>query len=188
MELALSTLPDLILLDWMLPDLPGTEVCRRLRRQPALEDTPIIMVSARGEEIDRVVGFEVGVDDYVCKPFSVRELLLRIKVILQQSSAPHAPTDFGILQMDLDNNRVIVSHEPVQLTEPECALLRELANRPGKVIPRETLLRIVWSDEHVSVSAVDSQIKRLRHKLGEASSMIQTVRGVGYTLTAKRRK
>jgi two-component system, OmpR family, phosphate regulon response regulator PhoB len=183
--------PDLILLDWMLPDLPGTEVCRQLRRGSDAPGTPIIMVSARGEEIDRVVGFEIGVDDYVVKPFSVRELLLRVGAILARRTAPEpteALAELGPLRLDLEGYRIFVSGEEVGLTDLETQLLRVLAAARDRVVRREDLLREVWGpDNAVTTAAVDSHVKRLRTKLGDAGRYLQTVRGVGYTLSTAER-
>lgn len=183
--------PDLVLLDWMLPDLPGTEVCRQLRRNEDTAGTPIIMVTARGEEIDRVVGFEIGADDYVVKPFSVRELLLRVNAILGRRAQPTEVEDVsevGPLRLDLDGYRVFAEDEEISLTDLETRLLRVLASARDRVVRREDLLREVWgSSGNVTTAAVDSHVKRLRTKLGEAGRLIQTVRGVGYTLSAAER-
>jgi len=191
LEAVRNPVPDLILLDWMLPDMPGTEVCRQLRRQEETQSTPVVMVTARGEEIDRVVGFEVGVDDYVCKPFSVRELLLRVNAILSRRTPP-APApgiaEVGDLRLDLDGYRVVVAGEEVALTDLETRLLRVLAAAVDRVVRREDLLREVWGpDGGVTTAAVDSHIKRLRTKLGHAGRYLQTVRGVGYTLSTDER-
>jgi len=184
---AAATTPDLVLLDWMLPDRPGTDVCRHLRQTPETATVPVIMVSARGEEIDRVVGFELGVDDYVTKPFSVRELLLRIQAILGRRQGPKgAPdTDIGPLRLDLAGYRVFIDGEEISLTDLETQLLSVLASERDRVVTREDLVRQVWgSDKGVTTAAVDSHVKRLRTKLGAAGSVLRTVRGVGYTLTA----
>lgn len=191
LEAVRSYTPDLVLLDWMLPDRPGTEVCRHLRRQPATSTVPIIMVSARGEEIDRVVGFELGVDDYVTKPFSVRELLLRINAILSRSTHSRAPSideQIGNLRLDLGGHRVFLDDEQISLTDLETRLLRVLATHRDRVVRREALLTDVWGpDSAVTTAAVDSHVKRLRTKLSSAGRLIQTVRGVGYTLSTAER-
>ncbi|MFK7931533.1 MAG: response regulator [Myxococcota bacterium] len=184
---AAAVTPDLVLLDWMLPDRPGTEVCRQLRQTPETADVPVIMVSARGEEIDRVVGFELGVDDYVTKPFSVRELMLRIAAILGRRNTPtaaNAPSVFGPLKLDLDGYRVFLAGEEIRLTDLEARLMTVLSQAHDRVVSREDLVRQVWgSDKGVTTAAVDSHVKRLRIKLGDGGRVIKTVRGVGYTLT-----
>lgn len=183
---------DLVLLDWMLPDRPGTDVCKEMRRSADTADTPVVMLTARGAEIDRVVGFEIGADDYVTKPFSNRELLLRVQAILARR-APSEPVDapasvLGPLRLDLDDYRVFVNGDEVSLTDRETRLLTALAKAQDRVVKREDLLRTVWgSDTSVTTAAVDSHIKRLRIKLGAAGDLLQTVRGVGYTLSAARR-
>jgi two-component system phosphate regulon response regulator PhoB len=183
--------PDLVLLDWMLPDRPGTEVCRQLRQTESTATVPIIMVSARGEEIDRVVGFEIGADDYVTKPFSVRELLLRIQAILTRRAAgrpPEVDEEVGELRLDLAGHRAYWRDEVVSLTDLETRLLRVLSAVQDQVVPRDQLLREVWGpDSEVSTAAVDSHVKRLRTKLGDAGRLLQTVRGVGYTLSTDER-
>ncbi len=176
--------PDLILLDLMLPDLMGTEVCRRLRSNPATKDTPIIMLTARGEEIDRVVGFEVGADDYVTKPFSVREVVLRVSAILRRTDPPEDAAreiSFGVLRIDRGGHRVWVENEEVQLTALEFRLLDTFVARKGRVQSRDVLLSDVWGIAAVSTTrTVDTHVKRLREKLGVAGQYIETTRGVGY--------
>lgn len=179
--------PDLIVLDVMLPDLSGIEVCRRVRREPLTSRVPVIMVTAKGEEVDRVVGFEVGADDYVVKPFSPRELMLRVGAILRRS---HPGEDqgrevlvFGELVIDVPAHRVMVSGEEISLTALEFKLLLDLAMRRGRVQSRDALLERVWGyAAGVETRTVDTHVKRLREKLGEASQYIETVRGVGYRL------
>jgi len=175
---------DLVLLDLMLPDIPGTEVCRRLKSNPATSAVPVVMVTAKGEEIDRVVGFELGADDYVVKPFSVRELILRAKAILRRSDSPDSQSerfDFGCLRVDRAAHRAWVDGEEVSLTALEFRLLLMLHDRRGRVLSRDTLLDEVWG-AHVDVTArnVDTHVKRLREKLGNAGEYVETVRGVGY--------
>lgn len=181
--------PDLVLLDLMLPDGSGTDVCRVLKTTPATRAVPVIMVTARGEEIDRVVGFEIGADDYVVKPFSVRELILRVKAILRRSEgdAPAGEGDllFGCLRIDRGAHRVFVSEREVVLTALEFRLLITLIERKNRVQSRDTLLSDVWGlHMHVETRTVDTHIKRLREKLGEAGDYVQTVRGVGYRFAA----
>ena len=176
--------PDLIVLDLMLPDLMGTEVCRRLRADPKTRSTPIIMLTARGEEIDRVVGFEVGADDYVVKPFSVREVVLRVGAILRRTEPSEASPEevtFGVLRIDRGGHRVWVDGEEVQMTALEFRLLDTFVSRKGRVQSRDVLLSDVWGIEAVSTTrTVDTHVKRLREKLGVAGAYIETIRGVGY--------
>lgn len=177
--------PDLVLLDLMLPDIQGTEVCRSLRAQPATQDVPVIMLTAKGEEVDRVVGFELGADDYVVKPFSMRELLLRIQAVLRRRQAAPAAAEeelvAGNLRIDVPGHRVFVSEREVQLTAMEFRLLNTLLLRRGRVQTREMLLSDVWEmNPEIDTRTVDTHVKRLREKLGEAAPLIETVRGVGY--------
>lgn len=176
--------PDLIVLDVMLPDLPGTEVCRRLRGDPRLADTPVLMLTAKSEEVDRVVGFELGADDYVTKPFSPRELTLRVQAILRRSGTPreaHDILEHGNLRIDRDRHRCWVDDAAITLTAKEFRLLCSLMSRAGRVMTRESLLDEVWgSDITVTVRTIDTHLKRLREKLGRAGDLVETVRGVGY--------
>jgi len=183
-EAARAPVPDVILLDLMLPGLSGLEVCRRLRAQEATRQVSIIMLTARGSEMDRVVGFELGADDYVTKPFSVRELMLRVGAVLRRREAP-APGGqvrvFGRLRLDGPAHRVWVDDREVSLTALEFRLLDTLLERRGRVQDRERLLADVW-DIHADVTTrtVDTHVKRLREKLGPAGEYIETLRGVGY--------
>jgi two-component system, OmpR family, phosphate regulon response regulator PhoB len=176
--------PDLILLDLMLPDTSGTELCRRLREMERAREIPVIMLTAKGEEIDRVVGFEVGADDYVAKPFSVRELLLRVRAILrraQRSESEPEVVRFGVLRVDREGHRAWVSDEEVTLTALEFRLLSAFLSRRGRVQTRDALLSDVWGiDADVTTRTVDTHVKRLREKLGEAGNYVETLRGVGY--------
>ena len=176
--------PDLILLDLMLPDMSGTDVCRELRSNGKTKDVPIVMLTARDDEIDRVVGFEVGADDYVTKPFSMRELLLRIKAILRRMEAPRRPEAelvFGRLRVDTAAHRVWVDGDEIQLTALEFKLLITFLNRRGRVQTRDALLHDVWGHTPgLPTRTVDTHIQRLRKKLGPASDYIETLRGVGY--------
>lgn len=178
--------PDLVLLDLMLPDISGTEVCRGLRADERTRDVPILMVTARGEEIDRVVGFEVGADDYVVKPFSVRELILRIRAVLRRSRAGQADdapreAQFGRLRIDAEGHGAWVDGEPVTLTALEFRLLVTLLRRRGRVQTRDTLLADVWGvDPDLTTRTVDTHVRRLRQKIGPAADYIETLRGVGY--------
>jgi two-component system phosphate regulon response regulator PhoB len=175
---------DLIILDLMLPDFSGTELCRRIKQNPQTAQIPIIMVTAKAEEVDRVVGFELGADDYVVKPFSVRELILRARAVLRRAEgAATAPEkfDFGKLRVDRAAHRAWVEGQEVALTALEFRLLMMLFDRRGRVLSRDVLLDEVWGS-HVDVTArnVDTHVKRVREKLGAAGEYIETVRGVGY--------
>jgi len=180
---------DLVLLDLMLPDIAGTEICRRIRADDRTRDLPVLMLTAKGEEIDRVVGFEVGADDYLVKPFSVRELLLRIKAILRRAEPREGEpreTSFGVLHVDAPGHRIWVAGDEVTLTALEFKLLATLLERKGRVQTRDALLADVW-DIHADVTTrtVDTHVKRLREKLGEAGAYIETVRGVGYRFRSR---
>ncbi len=177
--------PDLVVLDLMLPDISGTEVCRQLRQGAETRKIPVLMLTAKSDPIDRVVGFEVGADDYVTKPFSVRELVLRIRAILRRTEAAPAVEPellrFGILRLDTEGHRVWVADEEVVLTALEFRLLKTLVQRRGRVQTREVLLNHVWEmSGDVTTRTVDTHVRRLRKKLGPASAYIETLRGVGY--------
>ncbi len=178
--------PTLVLLDLMLPDMPGTEVCRRLRNTQKTAAVPIIMVTAKSDEIDRVVGFEVGADDYVVKPFSVRELLLRIRAVLRRSRADSRTSErlvVGRLEVETDAHRVTVDGGEIRLTALEFKLLQQFIERRGRVQTREHLLAQVWGIEaDVTTRTVDTHVKRLRDKLGPGGAYIETIRGVGYRM------
>jgi len=185
-ERVTEELPDIVILDLMLPEMSGTEVCKLLRKQESTAAIPIIMVTAKGEEIDRVVGFEVGADDYLVKPFSSRELLLRIKAILRRSTPDQKSRKnlhLGSLTVDPSRHLVTVAAEEITLTSTEYKLLMVLAERPGRVQNRERLLQDVWGySSEADTRTVDTHITRLRAKLGAAGEMIVTVRGFGYKL------
>jgi two-component system, OmpR family, phosphate regulon response regulator PhoB len=182
--------PDLVLLDLMLPDLSGTEVCRSLKENQGTRDIPVMMLTARGEEIDRVVGFELGADDYVVKPFSVRELMLRIQAILRRGkqaepAPPDAMVDFGSLRIDRAAHRVWVAGAEIELTALEFKLLVTLYDRRNRVQTRAALLDDVWGIQaDITTRTVDTHVKRLREKLESARDYIETVRGVGYRFVA----
>jgi two-component system phosphate regulon response regulator PhoB len=175
---------DIAILDLMLPDLSGLEVIRRMKGLPHTKDIPILIASARGDEVDRVVGLELGADDYVVKPYSVRELVLRVRAILRRSEVAPPPNDavtFGVLTIDRAAHRVFVATEEVLLTALEFRLLTTLYDRRNRTQARDTLLLDVWQmNNPVESRTVDTHVKRLREKLGAASNYIRTVRGVGY--------
>jgi len=182
LTLALEVRPDIVLLDLMLPDIPGTSIVKSLRREPQTRAVPIIMVTAKAEEVDRIVGFELGADDYVVKPFSVRELLLRIDAVLRRGRTPEQRTiEVGELRIDREAHRVTVGVEEISLTALEFKLLVTLTERRDRVQARGTLLSDVWAiDAEIASRTVDTHVKRLRDKLGTAGRFIETVRGVGY--------
>jgi DNA-binding response OmpR family regulator len=185
---ARSSAPDLILLDLMLPEMDGLEVCKLLRRDTKTSAIPIIMLTARASEIDRIVGLELGADDYVPKPFSPRELVLRVKKRLEQTTgAPVKSTyNFGPLLVDVSRHLVSVRGRRVELTATEFKLLALLLQRTGHVQSRDQLLRDVWEYEtHIDTRTVDTHIRRLREKLGPAAKYLDTVRGVGYRFSAE---
>ncbi len=178
--------PDCILLDWMLPDLPGTEVLRRLKADSATRAIPVILVTARGEEVDRIVGLELGADDYMVKPVSLREVALRIAAVTRRrahevSDGASTVVEVGPLRLDGPSHRAFVAGVEVPLTALEFRVLSVLASRPGRVFTRAALLREAW-DIHAEVETrtVDVTLKRVRDKLGAAACLIETVRGVGY--------
>jgi two-component system phosphate regulon response regulator PhoB len=176
--------PDAVVLDLMLPDLSGTELCRRVRETPDLAQIPILMLTARADEVDRVVGFEVGADDYVTKPFSPRELVLRVRALLRRRSEPAregSALEHRGLRLEPERHRCFAEGAEVVLTAKEFELLRILMSRPGRVMTRDFLLEHVWgSDITVTARTIDTHLKRLREKLGRAGDLIETVRGVGY--------
>jgi two-component system phosphate regulon response regulator PhoB len=176
--------PSLVILDLMLPGISGLDVCRELRSNGNYDGIGIIMLTAKSEEIDRIVGFELGADDYVTKPFSVRELILRVKVILKKRTddgANEQKLEFGPILMNLDAHEVSIDGNVVNLTALEFKLLKHLLKRKGRVQTRDQLLGDVWGySSEVTTRTVDTHIKRLREKLGEPGDLIQTIRGVGY--------
>jgi two-component system phosphate regulon response regulator PhoB len=193
-------LPDVVLLDLMLPDMLGTEICRRIRAHGDRNQPAVIMLTAKGEEIDRVVGFEVGADDYVVKPFSMRELLLRVNACFRGTAnpatvpgtapAPNLSTDkrrkyiVGPLTIDVDGHHVFVDTKEIHLSVIEMRLLTYLVEHRGRLCSRDDLLEDVWNYKpDVSTRTVDTHIKRLRDKLGAAGPLLETVRGVGYRLS-----
>ena len=179
-----KVLPDVLILDLMLPGVSGLDVCKSIRADDDIKDMSIIMLTAKGEEIDRVIGFELGADDYVTKPFSVRELILRVKVLLKkqrESLVENKLVTFGPIRIDLDAHELKINDKEVVLTALEFKLLQHLVKRKGRVQTREQLLGDVWGySAEVTTRTVDTHIKRLREKLGNTSDYIQTIRGVGY--------
>jgi two-component system phosphate regulon response regulator PhoB len=177
--------PDLVVLDVMLPDVDGLEVCRTLRQLAPFRRIPILMLTARGEEIDRVVGFELGADDYVSKPFSPRELVLRIKSILRRSGSGRTDVmHVGNIEIFPDRRQCIVKSIPVVLTAKEFDLLHELMKARGNVLTRELLMDRVWGYHGDAASrTLDTHVRRLREKLGDDGGHVETVRGVGYRIS-----
>ncbi|MBF0527715.1 MAG: response regulator transcription factor [Deltaproteobacteria bacterium] len=183
---AISNPPDMIILDLMLPGMLGTEVCKRLKNNPGTAQVPIIMLTAKGEEIDRVVGFEVGAEDYVVKPFSVRELILRVKAVLRRTQPQpisRPVLTVGPMIIDQDRHQVVIQGEEITLTSTEFRLLAILASRLGRLQSRETLLQDAWGYGYTGdTRTVDTHVTRLRTKLGSAGNLIKTVRGFGYKM------
>jgi two-component system phosphate regulon response regulator PhoB len=184
-KLFLAETINLIILDLMLPDGSGLDFCREIKSNPSSSSVPIIILTAKTDEVDRVVGFELGADDYVTKPFSVRELLLRVKAILKR--APSSTSQnigeqiVGNLKIDFDAHIVLVKGEEIKLTALEFKLLKHFLDRRGRVQSRDQLLQDVWGySSDITTRTVDTHIKRLREKLGSAGNYIQTIRGVGY--------
>ena len=188
---ARSFLPDLIVLDVMMPDLNGIQICRMLRADPKLKKVPVIFLTAKAEESDRIQGLETGADDYLCKPFSTKELVLRVQTILRRvnDGAVETPKLITIGRIALDGERhaVTVAGQPVELTATEFKLLRLLMERRGRVQTREHLLINVWNYEtEIETRTVDTHVRRLREKLGGEADWIETIRGVGYRFAERR--
>ncbi|HLL70650.1 MAG TPA: response regulator transcription factor, partial [Pyrinomonadaceae bacterium] len=174
--------PALIILDLMLPGMSGTELCRRLRREPATRRTPIMMLTARTDEADRISGLDLGADDYITKPFSVREVMARVRALLRRSDEQNVPRyDDARLAIDYADMRVVCDGTPVKLTRKEFALLETLAKTGSRVATRQHILDNVWGYEYYGdTRTLDVHIRRLRQKLGVCSDCIETVVGVGY--------
>ncbi|MDG1203120.1 MAG: response regulator transcription factor [SAR86 cluster bacterium] len=176
----------IILLDLMLPDGSGLDLCKEIKSDTATKDIPIVILTAKDDEVDKVVGFELGADDYVTKPFSVRELILRVKAILKRNSKTlltpiEVNRNFGSLKMDIESHEVFIDDKEVILTALEFKLLNQLVERRGRVQTRDQLLSDVWGySADVTTRTVDTHIKRLREKLGTMGKYVQTIRGVGY--------
>ena len=178
--------PDFVILDLMLPKMPGLEVCKILKSDPVTRSIPILMLTAKAEEIDRIVGLEFGADDYVSKPFSPREVLLRIQAILRRGEPHDESLQAGPICIDPIRHEVRVNGKPVHLTSLEFKFLRALMQRRGRLQARDRLLNEVWGYESViDTRTVDTHVRRLREKLGKAGDMIETVRGFGYRLREK---
>lgn len=179
--------PNIVILDLMLPKMSGLDVCRTLRSNENYTDISILMLTAKSEEIDRIIGFELGADDYVTKPFSVRELILRVKVLLKKGADNLSNTQLlesGPISMNLDAHELVVEGKNILLTALEFKLLKHLLKRKGRVQTRDQLLGDVWGySSEVTTRTVDTHIKRLREKLGKPGDLIQTIRGVGYRFT-----
>ena len=184
LEQARKAHPGLIILDLMLPGMDGKDICRALKSSPLTQSIPILMLTAKAEETDRLIGFELGADDYVTKPFSPRELVLRVKAILRRKEVPQEAEkiiEIGGLMIDLDRHRVTVEEMPVRLTSTEFKLLVELASKRGRVQTRDHLLDKVWGYTYEGYArTVDTHIRRLREKLGPIGEYIETIRGMGY--------
>ena len=182
--------PDLILLDLMLPELGGLDVCRRLRQDPRTASVPIVMLTARGEEVDRILGLELGADDYIVKPFSPKEVVARVRAVLRRAGARDGAATIvsGRLVIDPDRHTVQVDAAAIELTPKEFDLLRALAEARGRVLSREFLLDRVWgyaSAGEIESRTVDVHVRRLRVKLGDEGQRITTVKGVGYRLEVR---
>ena len=178
---------DLVILDVMLPKMDGFEVCKVLKQDGKLKNIPVMMLTAKGEEIDRIIGFELGADDYLVKPFSPRELILRIKAILKRSGSVQAAApegelfSFKDLKIDTSKHKVMINKKSIDLTPMEFKLLLTLVKRNGRVQSRERLLDDVWNmDSEVTTRTIDTHVKRLRQKLGKMGRFVETVRGIGY--------
>jgi two-component system phosphate regulon response regulator PhoB len=180
--------PDVILLDWMIEGISGIEVCRRLRRRATTANVPIMMLTARGEESDRIRGFETGADDYVTKPFSPRELVARVQALLRRARPERGPAVLEVSGLRIDPGAREASFQgtPLALTPREFELLAFFAQRPGRVLTREELLRKLWGYDYLGETrTVDVHIRRIRSKIGEQHRLIETVPGVGYKLIAR---
>jgi DNA-binding response OmpR family regulator len=184
-----SERPDLIVLDLMLPEIDGMEVCKILRRDPATVAIPVLMLTAKAAEMDRVLGLELGADDYVTKPYSPRELVLRIRKLLKRAQAADEAGEhlrIGPIEIDIPRHVALVDSKPISLTATEFNLLSILAKRRGRVQTRERLLQDVWGYEAaIDTRTVDTHMRRLREKVGPAAEYLETIRGVGYRFRAE---
>lgn len=186
LDAAVAETPDVVILDIMLPSMSGLDICKVLKRNAETESIPVIMLTARGEEVDRVVGLELGADDYVVKPFSPRELVLRVRAVLKRNAPPEPASKSTSLKMDglvvdMDAYKVLIDNEEVLLTATEFKLLAELLKNKGRVRTRDQLLNTVWGYEFEGYArTVDTHVRRLRQKIGDYAKYIETMRGVGY--------
>jgi two-component system phosphate regulon response regulator PhoB len=188
---ARSFQPDLVILDVMMPDLNGVQICRLLRADPQLKNVPVIFLTAKAEESDRIQGLETGADDYICKPFSTKELMLRVQSILRRVSegGGEEPKKLqaGEIVIDIERHEAVVGGKAIELTATEFKLLRLLMERRGRVQTREHLLINVWNYEtEIETRTVDTHVRRLREKLGAEADWIETIRGVGYRLAERK--
>ena len=188
--IARSFLPDLIILDIMMPELNGIQICRVLRADPELKHVPIIFLTGRAEPDDRIAGFEGGCDDYVCKPFIIKELMLRIQSLLRRATKQPVTgikrLEVGHVVLDSERHEVSVRGRPIELTVTEFRLLRELMENRGRVLTRERLLVNVWNYEtEIETRTIDTHVRRLREKLGPEADWIQTIRGLGYRVAGR---
>jgi DNA-binding response OmpR family regulator len=180
--------PDLVLLDLLLPEVDGLEICRTLKRDPETASIPIIMLTAKGEAIDRIVGLELGADDYITKPFSPREVMLRVRAVLRRApNVPHSrpanQIQINDLKIDLDRHQVFSDGSVIDLTATEFKILSLFAHSPGRVFTRSILMDAVWGQEYYGIErTMDTHVSRLRRKLGQFGERIETVHGVGYRL------
>ncbi len=180
--------PDLVLLDLLLPEVDGLEVCRTLKRDPETTGIPIIILTAKGEAIDRIVGLELGADDYITKPFSPREVLLRVRAVLRRTpnlprNSPANQIQIDNLKIDIDRHQVFSNGDVIDLTATEFKILSLFAHSPGRVFTRSILMDAVWGQEYYGIErTMDTHVSRLRRKLGQFGERIETVHGVGYRL------
>lgn len=188
LEAVHKKLPDLVILDLMLPGMSGIEICKAMKADQKTASIPVIMLTAKGEETDKIVGLEVGADDYMTKPFSIRELTARIKTILKRYGKKNETVTalkFQGLDIDPDSHTVKVSGKEIELTAKEFLLLEHLARNPEKVFSRDRLLDIVWGiDVAIETRTVDVHMRRLREKLGRSAKYLKTIHGVGYKFSA----
>jgi phosphate regulon transcriptional regulator PhoB len=186
LDQARANLPSLIVLDLMLPGMSGLEVCKALKAEPATRNIPILMLTAKAEEVDRILGFELGADDYMTKPFSPRELVLRVQSVLRRATAQPEKSEvlkLGDIVVDRTRHAVLVKGKELELTATEFKLLSTLMERRGRVQSRDVLLNDVWGYESViDTRTVDTHVRRLREKLGKAADCIETIRGFGYRM------
>ena len=192
LQRAVDNPPDLILLDLMLPEVDGLIVCRLLKNDPRTKNIPIVMLTAKDEESDRVAGLELGADDYITKPFSPREVVLRINAVLRRLNASNQPEEENQIEthgvvIDLDRHQVLTEDGAIDLTATEFKLITLFARSPGRVFPRNILMDAIWGQEYYGIDrTVDTHVSRLRRKLGNLGTQIETVYGVGYRLKEKK--